>query len=272
MSNESTETIVTSTETTTETTVEANPHEEQAREQGWVAKDEWVASGRTESEWRPAKEFVERGEIFKSLHQVKRELKAEKAAREALQRHQQYMYDKTYARVMEDLKKEKRAAMRDEDFQKLEEVEDKIEKTQQERAAELRTIQAQQQAAAAQGIHPEFQAWVDRNPWYATDTDMREFAEFAGDQYIRKNPGSNPQDVLKHVENKVRKQFSEKFGKRTAAPNAVAGVDRTSQRSPGSSELVLDETELSIMKTLVANGDMTEKEYREQLKLAKGIK
>jgi hypothetical protein len=87
---------------------------------------------------------------------------------------------------------------------------------------------------------------------------------------MQKNPGFNPEDVLKHVEAKVRKQYSEKFGGRKAAPNAVAGVDRTSKKS-SVNDIILDEVETSIMKTLVANGDMTEEEYKQELKKAKGL-
>jgi uncharacterized membrane protein len=36
-------------------------------------------------------------------------------------------------------------------------------------------------------------------------------------------------------------------------------------------DIILDEVETSIMKTLVANGDMTEEEYKQELKKAKGL-
>jgi hypothetical protein len=255
-----------------ETVVEPNPVEEQAREQGWVSKEEWTADGRNAEEWRPAKEFVERGEIFKSLHQVKRELKQEKAAREALQKHHQYVFEKSYQKALNDLRQERRQAMRDEDLAKVEEVEDKMAKVQQEYAQETQAIAAQvQTAAAANGVQPEFQEWVNRNQWFTQDNDMREFAEAVGLIYIQKNPSSPPAEVLKHVESKVRKQYSEKFGARKAAPNAVAGVDRTAQRKTSGADLIMDEMEIQIMKTLVSNGDMTEEQYKSELKKAKGL-
>lgn len=252
--------------------VEVNPHEESAREQGWVSKEEWVKDGREEGDWRPAKEFVERGEIFKSLHQVKRELKTTLARHDALQRHHQYVFEKAYGKAINDLRAERRAAMKEEDLSKVADVEEKMEELQQEHTREKQALATQQQAAAVtNNVAPEFQEWVDRNTWYAQDTEMREFAEAVGMIYIQKNPQAVPTDVLKHVENKVRKQYSEKFGQgRKAAPNAVAGVDRTSQRKVGS-ELILDEMETQIMKTLVANGDMTEEQYKSELKKARGL-
>lgn len=255
----------------TEVVAEYNPVEEQARDQGWVSKDEWTADGKSESDWRPAKEFVERGEIFKSLHQVKRELRNEKAAREALQKHHNYVYEKAYQEAYSKLKLERRQALKDDNLEKVADVETEMEQLAAKRGQELQVLNIQQQAANAQAVHPEFQEWVDRNTWYATDADMREFAEAVGMIHLQKNPTVSPTDVLKHVEAKVRKQYSEKFGTRKSAPNAVAGVDRTSQRKSSGTDMVLDEMEESIMKTLVANGDMTKEQYITELKRAKGL-
>lgn len=254
-----------------EPVVEENPYESEARDQGWVSKEEWQAEGKDANDWRPAKEFVERGEIFKTLHQVKRELKQEKAAREALQRHHQMVYDSAKRDAYNKLKLEKRQAMRNEDFEKVEEIEDQMEAIQKERVQTNQQLtQATQQAAQANGVPVEFQEWVNKNPWYNSDSEMREFSEAVGYIYIQKNPQAAPSEVLKHVEAKVRKQFSEKFGRR-ASPNAVAGVDRTNQRRTSTNELVMDEMEIQIMKTLVSNGDMTEEQYKAELKKAKGL-
>ena len=53
---------------------------------------------------------------------------------------------------------------------------------------------------------------------------MREYADAMGLIYMNKNPTAAPNDVLKHVEGKVKKQFSDKFVARKAAPNAVRVV------------------------------------------------
>lgn len=251
--------------------IEPNLHEEQARDQGWVSKEEWEEAGRPVDEWRPAKEFVERGELFKSIHQVKRELKQEKAAREVLQKHHQYVFERAYQKAVKDLRDEKRKAMRDEDFDKVEAVEEEMEQLQKDHTQAKQALVSEQKVAqdTQGGIHPEFQEWVSRNNWYNTDTDMREFSEAVGMIYMQKNPSASPAEVLKHVESKVRKQYSEKFGVRKAAPNAVSGVDRTSQRTPNSKDVYLDEMETQIMKKLVFNGDLTEEQYKQDIKKAR---
>lgn len=249
-------------------TVESNPVVDQALEQGWVPKEDWIASGKSEDEWRPAKEFVERGEIFKSLHQVKRELRQEKAARETLQRHNQFIFEKAYNQAVVDLRKEKRDAIRAEDFDRLEQIETEMDQLQDQHQKERQALAASQAAAVNVGVPAEFQSWMDRNSWYATDQDLKDYADATGLVYANRNPHLPPTQVLKHVETEVRKKFPEKFNIRRAAPNAVASPDRTSRQAKGA-DIVLNETEKEIMRTFVRSGVMTEAEYKSQLKKVK---
>ena len=243
-----------------------------AREQGWVSEEEWVESGRSADEWRPAKEFVDRGELYKSIHQTKRELKQTQSALTALQKHHQFVFEKAHQKAIDDLKREKRVAIKNEDFERLEAVEEEIE-TAQETYNEQKQAQAQLQVETQiPTVHPEFQAWQTRNSWYATDSDLQEFADAVGLVYAKKNPGTSPHDVLKHVEKQVRTKFPEKFGaQKTAAPNPTASADRQKTRtSTKSDDLQLDDMERDIMHTLVKTGVMTEAEYKAELRKVKG--
>jgi len=251
--------------------VEPTPIEAEAALQGWVPEEEWVENGRDPKDWRPAKEFLDRGELFKTIHSTKRDLKQTQAALTALQRHQQFMFEKGYQRALTDLKKEKRVAIKNEDFERLEEIEEQIEEvTEQHQEAKQELAQAAQ-AAQVTGPHPEFVEWQGRNPWYSTDSDLREFADASGLIYYNKNPGISPQDVLRYVETSVRKKFPEKFGVKKAAPNAVAGVDRSGVNGKKAPKVAfeLDEMEREIMNTLVKSGVMTEEQYITDLKKAK---
>lgn len=265
--SETTEVVAETVETTEVGTaapaIEADPVVERALEQGWLPKEEFVKAGRDESEWRPAKEFVERGELYKSIHSTKRELKQTQAALTALQRHHQYVFEKAKLQAIDELKKERRQAIRSEDPERVEEIEEAIEQHKQE------LVEAKQQVAQATqqlGPPPEFVEWKDKNVWYDTDEEMREFADAAGLIYINKNPRAAPQEVLKHIETKMRKQFPEKFGIRKAAPSAVAAVNRTSKSSKSVDTIELTEQERRVMKTFVDNGVMTEAEYIKELK------
>lgn len=250
---------------------EPSPAEVEASTQGWVPKEEWVESGRDPEEWRPAKEFLDRGELFKTIHTTKRDLKQTQAALTALQRHQQFMFEKGYQRAINDLKKEKRAAIKNEDFERLEEIEEQIEEVQEQHEEAKQELQQVQAAQVAAGPHPEFVAWQQHNSWYAQDPELREFADAVGLIHYNKNPGITPQEVLRYVETSVRKKFPEKFGTKKAAPNAVASVDRSGANGKKTPKVAfeLDPMEREIMTTLVKSGVMTEEQYIADLRKAK---
>lgn len=250
-----------------------SPVEQSAREQGWVSEEEWVAEGKDASEWRSAKEFVDRGELYRSIHSTKRELKQTQAALTALQKHHAHVFEKAQKQALEELKREKRLAIREEDFQKLEQVEEQIEElTEQQKAEKQAFEQEQAQLHANQGgTPPEFEAWQSRNTWYVSDEELREYADFKGIKYAQKNPGISPSAVLEYVEKQVRKQFPDKFGtQKKAAPNPVTGVNKTNSASrKGEADIELTDTERDIMNDLVSSGVMTKAQYIAELKKVK---
>jgi len=250
--------------------VEPTEVEIQAAEQGWMPKDKWEAEGKSLDEWRPAKEFVDRGELFKTIHQTKRDLKQTQAALTALQRHHQYVFEKAHQQAVTDLKKEKREALRSEDLDRVNAIDEEIEevKTQFQKDRD-NMVQAAQQAQAS--APPEFEAWKADNRWYDTDSDLREYADATGFIYMSKTPNAKPDDVLRYIDQKLRKQFPDKFGVKRVASNPTTVVDKTASRQvQKKDEVVLDEMEVEIMKTLVRQGVLTEEKYKEDLKKARG--
>lgn len=251
-------------------TPELTETEIKASEQGWVPKDEWVEAGGDPSEWRSAREFVDRGELLKTIHNTRRDLKQTQNAMSALQRHHQYVYEKAHRQAIEDLKMQKRQAMREEDFDRAEAIEEQIEEITTTHQQEAQALQQEQAAVSAQPP-AEFVAWKERNTWYDGDLDMQEFADAAGIAYAKRNPKAEPSVVLKHVEERVRRAYPEKFGpQRKAAPSPTASVDRTPRRTTKSDDIELDDNERSIMNDLVRNKVMTEAEYKAEIKKMKG--
>lgn len=251
--------------------VEPTEVELQATEQGWVPKAQWEADGKSPDEWRPAKEFVDRGELFKTIHQTKRDLKQTQAALTALQRHHQYVFEKAHLQAITDLKKEKRQAIQSEDLEKVSAIDEEIEQVQTQFQQD-RGAMVQAQAQAQVGPPPEFEAWKADNRWYDADQDMREYADATGFIYMSKTPNARPEDVLKYIDQKIKKQYPEKFGsQRKTAPSPTATADKTATRQvQKKDEVLLDEMETEIMKTLVRSGVLTEAEYKDQLKKARG--
>ena len=242
---------------------ELSPVEEQATDQGWVPLETWKGSGRDESEWRPAKEFIERGELYKSIHTTKRELKQTQAALTALQRHHQYVFEKAHEQAIKDLRAEKRLAIRNDDLEHLEEIETQIEELQDQHKKEVESIAATNAATAPQ-VAPEFQHFTDRNPWYLTEKGLRDEADAAGFIYL--NNGGQREGLFAHVEKEMKRKFPDKFGVRRVAPNAVASVDKTNKKSSSADQVSLTSEERQVMMTFVNAGVMTEAEYLKELK------
>ena len=254
--------VVEGTTTVEPSVPELSPVEQQASEQGWVPKADWEAAGRDVNEWRPAKEFVDRGELYKSIHTTKRELKQTQIALDALQRHHKYVFEKAHEQAIRDMRAEKRLALRNEDFERMEEIETEIEQLQDTHKQEVAQIAA---ATAAQtpAVAPAFQSFVDRNSWYLTDKSLRDEADAIG--FIFLNNQGNKDELFSHVEKEMKRKFPEKFGVRRAAPNAVAAVDKTNKKA-AKDDFPMTQEERKIMMTFVDKGIMTEKEYIAELK------
>lgn len=260
------EEVVPQTETVVETSV-VNESESQALEQGWRPKDEWVANGGDPDEWKPAKLFLKDGELYKSIHSTKRELKQTQAVLQTLQKHHQMVFEKAHLQALRDLKQERRAALRTEDIDAVEKVEQEIEKLQDDHVKEMQQFQQTTQAAqTATGGQVEFESFVQRNPWYASDKGMRDEADAIGFIYL--NNGGNKDTLLPHVEKEIRRKFPEKFGVKRAAPNAVAPVSKGTTRQTKES-VDLSDSEREIMNTFVRSGVMSKEQYMADLKKIK---
>ena len=253
--------------------VEYNPTELQAMDQGWLPKDEWEAQGNDPNDHRSAKEFVERGEIYRSLSQTRGELKRIQMAHGALQKHHQHVFEKAHQTALNDLKLEKRQAIRNEDLETAEAIDEQIDELKETHAQEKQQIVEQQQAIQQTAVvSPEWDQWKGKNVWYDADETLREEADSIGHIFIMKRPGVQPTQVLEHVEKEIKRRYPDKFAGKRAAPNAVQGVDRTSRKGPQTPEIELDDVEREVMRQLVSSGEMTEKEYKAELKKAKGLK
>jgi uncharacterized protein (DUF1778 family) len=243
--------------------------EEEAMDQGWQPKEQWVADGKNPDEWRSAKEFKERGEFFSTIHQLKRDNKTQAAALDSMKRHHQFVFDQAYRKAQADLRKERRMALKDEDIDRVEELETELERLNTEYTTQKQEIaKVEVQPAAA----PELAAFVGRNPWYETDSELRDEADAVGLVFANRHPGSRPEVILKHVEDTIKKRHSDKFGTRRAAPNAVSSVDRTRSSRKSEPDYELDELETKVMNDLVRAGVMTKAEYVADLKKIKGEK
>jgi hypothetical protein len=163
----------------------AHPIEQEARTLGWVPAEDFKGDP---NRWVDAETLVERGhtvmpilrknnERLESLvKQQSEELNKMKslfsASQESITELQKVHADatkaavaKARAEVMSELKEAKRDGDVDREIALTEELQElKTRQVEIDKPAPAPTQQQQQQ------VHPEFQAWMDENPWFGTDT------------------------------------------------------------------------------------------------------
>lgn len=283
----STEAVTTETQTevTTETTETQSTEtqapqltaiEQKASAQGWKPKEDWVAAGGDPDEWRSAREFVDRGEFLRHISaqnsQIKQLLEAQK---NAIELNKKLAEAAKVEREIEDIRAEKRVALEQNDPDAIIAADEKLDEAKDRLAATKAETARREVAATAQPTngetHPDFQRWVERNSWYTQNDELRDYADVIGNKFAKENPGiakSDPAAVLAHVERKVRSVFKEQFtNKNREQPSAVeTGGGNRRESTKKADDVVLDENETRVMKSLVSQGVMTEADYKAQIK------
>lgn len=250
----------------TETRKEYSDVEKRAIELGWVPQDEYNGDP---DRWKSAEVFVALDEPIRRIESQSRELKAVKQSLDALKQHYSKVQETEYNRALAALKNQRKQALVDGDIDKFEQLEDQIDEVRAE-AAEIKQNAAAINTSPAP-VSPEFQNWVNRNPWYASHRSMALFADEVG---LKLHSNGVPRDqVLKQVEEAVRKEFPQRFTNpnKNSANTVEAGNGRATPTSK-SDGFEMNEQEKNIMNTLIRSGTVTKEQYIADLKKVKGLK
>lgn len=247
-----------------------SPTEERALAQGWKPKEQFVADGGNESDWRPAKEFVDRGELFSKIEEVKRENRNLKKTMQLFREHHDKVAQTEYKRALETLQRQKKEALIEGDADKVVQIDEQILETRD--AQKASAVKEAFDEESAPPINPVFRAWVERNSWYSNDPEMRGFADQYGIAYKQQHPELDPALVLQEVERRVKKAFSEKFvnPRKESAP-VVEGGTKSPRKNVGE-KIELTPEEESAMRRFVKAGALTEEQYIAEIKTMRGIK
>lgn len=243
-----------------------NPVETEARASGWVPKDEFHGD---EFKWVDADEFVRRAPLFKKIDIQTRELKEVKKTLDMLKVHHSQVRETEYKRALAELKAAKKEAYIEGNPDEILEIDDKIELVKDEQRKFEATQKADVEQTVTADIHPEFQAWMNRNTWYENSKPMKAYADAVGIEL--RQSGMAPSEVLKRVEILVKEEFPNKF--RNANRDKANSVEDTSKRGGGKNDsgaMSLTEEERRVMQRFVRQNIMTEKDYIAELKKVKG--
>lgn len=245
--------------------------EVEASEKGWVPEKEWDGDPK---DWRPAREFLDRGELMdrissqtKQLNQYDAKIQTLETSLKQLTEHNKKVAELEYSKAMSDLKKQKADALDVGDHTAVVELDDKMSELKQSKQ-ETETLE--QAPQSPQGPHPEVTAWMTENTWYNTDMALRGAADAIANQFLALNPAaeSTPSVVLTHVSQQLLQEFPEKFGKRirtnaTVEPSNTGSRKNTKGKSKWSKG-DLNEMQLGIMKN-ICDENFSEQDYINQL-------
>jgi hypothetical protein len=244
-----------------DTTVQLSAAEEKAMEQGWVPQDQWDGDP---EQWRPAKEFLDRGELFKKIEDQNRTIKEFKRALDDLKGHHSKTREVEYARALEALKMQKQSAIEEGDGAAVIKLDDQIDLVKDEQ----QRLKYQNNQPTAEAVNPEFSNWVDKNKWYETSEPMKAYADALGRNLAAS--GLSPSAVLQEVEKQVKLEFPNKFtNPNRNKPGAVEGS--SNKGGKGNDSFSLSDEERRVMQRFVRTGAMSEKEYISELKRIKGV-
>ncbi len=252
-------------ETQQTTAPELSSVEQKALEMGWRPKTDFEGD---EDDFIDAQEFVRRKPLFEKIDHVGKELRETRKALKALQEHHTKVKEAEYQNALKQLRAEKKVALEEGDADRLIEIDEQMAE-----AKAVDVAQRTQQHQQASQPHPNFVAWVGKNQWYQSDVELRSVADQIGTAYAAKNPETSPDDVLKYVEQRVRKLYPENFrNPNKERPSAVEGRTQTqaSEKKDGISDYPLTDEERKVMNTFVRQGIMSKEEYIKDLKAVKG--
>jgi hypothetical protein len=243
--------------------------EQTAMAQGWLPKDQW--EGEPE-DWIPARQFLRNGELFGRINTYKHKVQSLEKSVEALVKHNEQVFDAGYKAALEQLKAERRVALRDGDVEAVEQIEERMDELKTEateKKEEFKQVVTPQQST----MHPAWEPWVETNNWYSKDAAMRGYADGEAKKIVddARAKGANIEfdKLLVEVSRKVKERFPEKFGsqQRTVVKDdgkAGAGGSRKAVKSDDI-EANMSSMEIELMNTIVRSGVSKEK-YLEDYK------
>lgn len=184
---------------------------EKASAMGHMSKEEWEAKGRDPEKWRPASEFVERGEnlmpiLKERLDHSVREMAEMKQTMQQMHSHfmkaEEIAERRGWTKAIAEVQQKQAAAVEIADLEEFK----KLKKEEND----LLSNPPQPQSVQT-GPTPDFKAFHAKNEWYGQDKKMTVFADSIGQAYRIENPNATLKEIFKEVEVEVKARFPEKF-------------------------------------------------------------
>jgi hypothetical protein len=215
---------ISSTDVTAPETPKISAVEEEAIKQGWKPKDQFEGD---HSEWRSAKEFIERGELLSHIHNQNKKTKQLEEALEKLADVNKRVETETRRRTIDELRAKQREAAMSGDVETVEKTTEKL--------VELNKPVEDNKSQST--VPEEAKVFMDKHKvWFNDETEdnssMKAYAIAREDILAKKRPDLSVMDRLRLVESDVMKRFPEKFeNPNKDTPSPVSGNTPTPPKS-----------------------------------------
>lgn len=242
--------------------------ESEARKQGWVDKDQYRGD---EADWIDAPTFVKKSKeinailkqnntrLQRDLDSAKAELSELKLTTKEFAAEFAKMKDNAYKKAISDLKAQRREAIREDNLELVDDIEDRIDKLKVEQEVKK---EPEKKAEPDMSV---FNDWLKENSWYdeTREPDMFDAAEAAALRLSRNDKSLTGRAFMDKVTEIVKQKFPEKFEnpRRKSAPHEGGGARGETKSSKSYSALPAEAKEAC--DRYVKQGIMTREQYVE---------
>ena len=217
--------------------------------EGWVPKEHFKGDPKM---WRPAEQWLDRGNFFRTIGQLRNELKSTQAQVAEAFKQGERLAQAQFNERLAELKAIRRKALQEGDLDTADKIEDQIDEHKENRnkPAPVKTTPE---------TPPEFFQFIQRNPWYQTDAVMQATANAVGAMFIKENPRAVPADLYFHVEKTMKAKFPDLYGGKVLREKVQPNTEGNSSQRNSSNQAKpfakykeqMNEMELGIMKNLI---------------------
>lgn len=187
--------------------------EKKALEKGWKRKEDFEGDPKL---WRDHKTFLEKGELFETIHALKRRAKEHDELLAKFAEHNKKIEEESYKKALETLRHEHRSAVEVGDVAKAEEL-----------TNQLVDMSIKKEIPASNGVPTEVTEFINKHKdWFNKSTPenaaMVAFAESLESQIHKANPELLIAEVLERVEKTIKQKFPSRFREADRAVSPVA--------------------------------------------------
>lgn len=256
--------------------VKLSEEETRAINLGWKPKDQWQGNP---DEWVPAKWWLRYGDVEQRLLAAEQENKHKEKVLGSMKNHYTRVKEDAIAEVKQTIQRQKREALKEEDFQRVAELDAELEVLETGIKNRFNAVDkdvANDVNSAPPGPPPEFHEWNRQNPWYklgSNDEITKEADALAIAYATQHGQNTDYRKMLDYVGDKIKKLFPEKF-KQEEVPMTSVDDGGGEQGSRGTKGGPKAPKLTDVEKEVARRFGMTDDEYakeRDKYEKRKGI-